>query len=318
MKKTFTLTVLSCAILAGCNAGGNKASEGLSLAPVDEKEAVAIVNGQPISRKALEYVKNEITRNNPRAGADLPEDKLVEELVDRELLKQEALQKQLPRQPEVAERIRYTQRAVLSQANVEDYLNNHPITEEQLQAEYDRLVGAMKKSEYQARHVLVKTEDAAKKIIERLKAGEDFAKLAEENSIGPSAKKGGDLGWFVPERMVEPFSEAVIALENGKYTEEPVQTQFGWHVILREDSREKTPPPFEQVKPQIEMMLKRQMIQEHVDELKQKAEIKLLTAKAAEKAPAQEAPKEAPREEPSEVPATPAPEQAEEAPDSGA
>ncbi len=304
MKKTLAFSALSFAMLAGCNAGGNKTSEGLSLAPVDEKEAVAIVNGQPISRKALEYVKAEIARGNPNARINVPEAKLVEELVSRELLKQEAIQKQLPRQPEVATRIRYTQRAVLSQSDVEDYFKQQPITEQQIRAEYNQLVGSMKQSEYKARHILVKTKEEAQDIIKKLDAGSDFAELAKKYSIGPSSKSGGDLGWFAPQKMVQPFSNAVIALENGQYTREPVQTRFGWHVILREESREKTPPPYEQVKPQVVQMLKRKLIQQHIQELKKKADIKILTAGA----PSAPAPESAPETgvSPAPKPAAPA------------
>ncbi len=280
MRKKLVFTALSLAVLASCNAGGNKVGEGLNLAQVEEKDAVAIVNGQPISRLALDYVKAEIARSSPEAKIDIPEDKLIEELISRELLKQEAVQKQLPRQPEVAERIRYTQRAVLSQVDVEDFLKSRPISEEQLKAEYDRLVGAMNQNEYKARHILVKTKEEAEEIIKQLDAGKDFIELAKKHSTGPSADNGGDLGWFVPQRMVQPFADAVIALQKGQYTKQPVETQFGWHVILLEDVRQKTPPPFEQVKSQIEMMLKRKLVQEHIQELKQKAEIKLLTAQA--------------------------------------
>lgn len=283
MKKTLICSAFSFALLTGCNAGGNKTSEGLALAPVDEKDAVAIVNGRPISRKELEYVKAEIARGNPRANLNVPEDKLVEELINRELLRQQAIQQQLPRRPEVASQLRYTERAVLSQAAVAEYLKQKPITEEQLKAEYDRLVGQMKQQEFKARHILVKTREEAQEIIKQLDQGKDFAELAKKYSIGPSAKSGGDLGWFMPQRMVKPFADAVIALQDGQYTKEPVQTQFGWHVILREKSREKTPPPFEKVKPQIEHLLKRKLVQQYIEDLKQKADIKLLTA---EKAPA--------------------------------
>ncbi|GAB6068328.1 peptidylprolyl isomerase [Methylothermus subterraneus] len=290
MRKHFALTALSLALTA-CNAGGNKVGEGLNLAPVEDKDAVAIVNGVPISRLALDYVKAEISRGNPEAKIDIPEDKLIEELINRELLKQEAVQKQLPRQPEVAERVRYTQRIVLSQAEIEDFFKTHPITEDQLKAEYDRLVGAMNQNEYKARHILVKEREKAEEIIKQLDQGKDFSELAKKHSIDPAASQGGDLGWFVPQQMVQPFADAVIALEKGQYTKQPVETQFGWHVILLEDTRQKTPPPFEQVKPQIEMLLKRKRVQEHIQELKQKANIKLLTAQAspAQGEPASEA-----------------------------
>jgi peptidyl-prolyl cis-trans isomerase C len=146
----------------------------------------------------------------------------------------------------------------------------------------------------------VKTEAEAKKIIAELDKGGDFAKLANKNSTDPSAKEaqsGGDLGWFTASQMVEPFSKAVAALEKGKYTKTPVQTQFGWHIILREDSRAQTPPPIEAVKEQLMPYLQRKKVQTMLENLRKQAKVEILVpltddkaaAPAADKAAAQPA-----------------------------
>ena len=131
-----------------------------------------------------------------------------------------------------------------------------------------------------ARHILVKTEPEAKEIIAELDKGADFATLAKDQSTGPSAAQGGDLGWFSANQMVAPFSEAVIALENGKYTSEPVKTQFGWHVIIREDSRDQTPPSFESVKEQMRPAVQREKIQQYIDGLRKTAKVEVFTPPA--------------------------------------
>jgi peptidyl-prolyl cis-trans isomerase C len=129
-------------------------------------------------------------------------------------------------------------------------------------------------TEYKARHILVDSEEAAKDVIKKLKKGEKFADLAKKVSKDPGSKgNGGDLGWFNPQQMVPPFSNAVVSLKNGELTQTPVQTQFGWHVILREDSRDQPPPAFDAVKDQLRSMMQTQRLQQHIGELKAKAKI---------------------------------------------
>src|SRR5690606_14649647 len=163
---------------------------------------------------------------------------------------------------------------VLAQIAAEHFINAAAITDEDLKKEYDQRVGSMKLTEYKARHILVDSEEAAKDVIKRLKKGEKFADIAKKVSKDPGSKgSGGDLGWFNPQQMVPPFANAVVALKNGELTETPVQTQFGWHVIQREDSRDQPQPPFDAVKDQLRSMMQTQRLQQHIADLKSKAKI---------------------------------------------
>ncbi|MEQ1622628.1 MAG: peptidylprolyl isomerase [Methylococcales bacterium] len=293
MKKQFIpLLIVGSAIIAGCNQ--QQATEGAATpvaaaAPVvDKADAVASVNGKYISKATLTQLEAEIAQRSQ--GQSFPKEKLIEELIQRELLVQEATKKQLDKSPEVLTRIEDVKRSLLSQAALQDYLKANPVTDADIKAEYDKKVAAENGTEFKARHILVKTEAEAKKIIAELDKGGDFAKLANKNSLdAKESQNGGDLGWFVASQMVAPFSEAVTALEKGKYTKTPVQTQFGWHVILREDSRKLTPPPLDAVKEQLQPFLQRQKVQTLLEGLRKQAQVEILVPTTEEK-PASEAP----------------------------
>jgi peptidyl-prolyl cis-trans isomerase C len=147
------------------------------------------------------------------------------------------------------------------------------ISDEELKKEYNKRKQDMTTHEYKARHILVEKEDTARNIIAKLDKGADFAKLAEQESTGPSAAHGGDLGWFKPGEMVKEFSDAVEKLDNGKYTKSPVKSEFGWHVILREEVRDVPPPPFEQMREQLQMRAQNVQIEQYIKSLRNKAEI---------------------------------------------
>ncbi len=287
MKKAFIpLLVVSTAFLVtGCEqqqpAGTNQAAT--PAAPVVSKDdAIAVVNGQFISKATLANLEKEIAIRSQ--GQDIPKEKLVEELVQRELLIQDAVQKQLDKSPEVLANIEDAKKSILTQADVQNFMKTNPVTDEEIKAEYDSKVAGNNAIEYKARHILVKTEDEAKKIIAELDKGGDFAKIANKQSLdAKESQSGGDLGWFVASQMVEPFSKAVVALEKGKYTAAPVQTQFGWHVILREDSRQQTPPPLESVKDQISPMLQRKKLQTMLENLRKQAKVEILIPLTDEK-----------------------------------
>ena len=268
-KKLMPLLIVSSALIAGCQ-------NDKTTAPVVAKsDAIAEVNGVYISKASLETLKAEIA---PRMrGQTLPDEQLIEELINRELLVQGALKKNLENTPEIVVRLDNMKRSLLAQADLQEYLKDNPVTDEELKAEYDKKMGGDNATEYKARHILVKTEDEGKEIIKELDKGGKFEELAKKKSTGPSGPKGGDLGWFTADRMVPPFSEALIALENGKYTTEPVETQFGWHVILRENSRSKTPPPFESVKEQFRPVMEREKVQAYLEQLRKQAKIEILT-----------------------------------------
>lgn len=131
----------------------------------------------------------------------------------------------------------------------------------------------MGSTEYKVRHILVEKEDDAKTIIVNLKKGAKFDELARQSKDPGSKEKGGDLGWSSTANYVKPFGDAVAGLAKGKFTETPVKTDFGYHVILVEDSRPLTPPPFDQIKPQINQRLQQEQLQKYVAELQKKAKI---------------------------------------------
>jgi peptidyl-prolyl cis-trans isomerase C len=261
--KLVPLVLASATLISGC-LEENKAPA------VSKEDAIASVNGTYISKKTLETLEKEIADRSQ--GQKFPKEQLVDELI------QQALQKKLDQSPEVVERLATVKNSLLSQAALQDYLKANPVSDEEIKVEYDKQMGQMGE-EYKARHILVKTEDEAKKIIAELEKGGNFAALAKKHSIDQAPE--GDLGWFTADRMVPEFSQAVVALQNGKFTTAPVKTQFGFHVILREDSKKLTPPPLDAVKDQFRPMMQRQKAQKFVEGLRTAAKVEILLPKEA-------------------------------------
>ena len=175
--------------------------------------------------------------------------------------------KELAQTEKVKGQMELQRRGLLAQAVANDFLEQNPATEEEMRALYDEQTG-LAPQEFKARHILVETEEEATALIAELDGGADFVELAKEKSTGPSGPSGGDLGWFTPERMVPEFSNAVAALEDGAYSASPVQSQFGWHVILREDSRQSSPPPFENVGDVLKQQVEQRKLQDYISELR--------------------------------------------------
>ncbi len=279
--KAIPFLIASTAFVAGCQQNANNSS-----APSIQKEdAAAVVNGQYISKSALDTLTKEV--NERARGQKIPKEKLIDELIKRELLVQQAQSKKLDQAPETLERLAMMKNSLLSQLAVEDYIKANPVTDADLQAEYDKQIGNKAGgTEYKARHILVKEEAEAVAIIAELDKGGDFVELAKTKSTGPSKTQGGDLGWFGPKQMVAPFSEAVAKLEKGSYTKAPIKTQFGWHIIILEDVRVQTPPPFDAVKAKIEPMVQRQKLTAYLDSLRQQAKVEILIPLTDEVVPA--------------------------------
>lgn len=289
-RKLIPLLVASAFIVTACDL---KPATGTSAPTVKKEDAIASVNGQYISKKTLEDLEKDIAQRSQGRAPAFPKEKLVDELVQREILVQDAEQKKLDQTPEVVTQLDAARKAILTQASLQAYLKANPITDADIKKEYDSKVGGAGGTEYKARHILLKTEDEAKKLIAELDKGGKFAELANKHSLdAKDSKNGGDLGWFSPGQMVAPFSEAVAKLEKGKYTKTPVKTQFGWHIILSEDSRKQTPPPMEAVKEQLTPLLQREKIQGMVEGLRKQAKVEILiplkeeAPKAAAPAPA--------------------------------
>ena len=172
---------------------------------------------------------------------------------------------------EIAAQIALQKHSILAQAVAAEFFASIEVTEEETLAEYGEQIKLAPPLQFKARHVLVESQGEAIEVISQLDAGANFEELAMEKSTGPSGPDGGDLGWFSPNQMVEPFSNAVQAMEDGAYSAQPVQTQFGWHVILREESRESEPPTFESVKENIEVAVQQRKFQEHLEAMRETA-----------------------------------------------
>jgi len=165
---------------------------------------------------------------------------------------------------------------LLSSAALQVMAQDIEPSDEDLKKGYEELVKQAKETQYQARHILVKDEAEAKQIIAELDKGGDFADLAKKHSTGPNAKAGGALGWFTAGQIDnKPFSDAVVALKKGSYTKTPIQTKFGWHVILLEDTRTPEPPSFDDAKPQLVAAFQRAKLTEKLGDLRQAAKVEL-------------------------------------------
>ena len=188
---------------------------------------------------------------------------------------QDAKAKGLEKRPELGYALELQKMQLLSRLALEEAAAGVKPSEEEIKKVYDEQVAKLDRQEYKARHILVKEEEEAKKLIKELDKGKNFVELAKAHSDGPTGKNGGDLGWFDPEQMVPAFTEVVVTLKPGSYTKTPVQTQFGWHVILLEDTRKMEPPTLDSVKPEIVAALQREALTKYVGSLQEKAKVDL-------------------------------------------
>ena len=194
-----------------------------------------------------------------------------EELNTRELLAREARKKGLDKSADIKSQMDLASQTVLVRAFVADWVKNNPLPEADLRREYDAIKSQIGDKEYKVAHILVETEPEAKDVVAELQKGAKFADLAKARSKDPGSKdKGGDLDWNAPANFVKPFSDAMVKAEKGKFTPQPVQTQFGWHVILVEDVRDAKVPSFDEVKPQLAQRMQAQHLDKYFRELRAK------------------------------------------------
>ena len=252
-------------------------------APVPSEEApneavsddvLVTINGEPITKNMYALYFQDRTKTMP-GDTQSPEMQMniLNELANVVLIKQDAEAKKLPEREEIASALFLSRSTLLTQAAVQDHIQNNQPTDAELQALYQERFASKSEKEYKARHILLDDEEDAQGIISKLNEGGNFAKLAEDHSTGPSASSGGDLGWFDATSMVKPFSDAVAGLEKGKYSAQPVQTQYGWHVILLEDMRDAEPPTLGQVREVLMTELQQQVMTKYIKNLRDKAAI---------------------------------------------
>jgi peptidyl-prolyl cis-trans isomerase C len=222
------------------------------------QNGVAKVNGVTIPQQRMDlFLKDLSSQGRP----DSPElrNAVRQELIDRELLSQEATRRGLHKNPEVAAQIELARQGVLVRAVLSEAIRSAPVSEDAIKKEYERIKGQLGSREYKARHILVDKEDEAKDIISQIKGGGSFEKLAADRSKDQGTKvRGGELDWSAPSGYVKPFGDALTRLKKGQMTETPVQTNFGWHVIRLDDERALKVPPYDQVKPNLQQQMQQQ------------------------------------------------------------
>ncbi len=236
----------------------------------------AVVNNKPISSAKVDTFVKQLIAEGQKDGPELRKF-VIEQLINREILTQEAERRGISRRTEVQQQLDLARQQILIQSLFRDHMKSKPITDAEIKGEYDKAKGAAGGKEFQARHILVPTdkEDLAKQLIEQIKKGAKFEDLAKKESKDPgSAANGGDLGWANPAGLVKPFSDAMAKLKKGEMTDTPVKTEYGWHIIKLEDVRDVQAPPLEQVKPQIVQELERQRVRSFQESLRAKASIK--------------------------------------------
>ncbi|MGZ8290516.1 MAG: foldase protein PrsA [Telluria sp.] len=276
LKKSRILLIGAASVLAfsACDS-----KEAIKSSPAAKEPVAATVNGHPIPVSTVELMVRERTA---QGQPDTPELRkaIVDNLAMQHLVSAEAVKKGVDKQPDTQRQLELVRQSILANAFVADYLKNTPVTDEMLKAEYDKAVA--ESGEFKARHILVKEEAEANAIVAKLKTDiKQFEALAKEKSMDPGSKvNGGDLGWFNPRSMVPEFGAAVAKLEKGKFTETPVKTQFGYHVILLEDSRKGQIPPFETVKDQLKQQVQRSNLTKMFEDMKTKAKIEMVNAPA--------------------------------------
>ena len=260
-------------LLTACDKGQQAAAP----AATDPSAASSVAAGNGVAIPRADY---DAFLKNLLQGKPVPPDltaeqknQVLDELITMQLVSTQAVKDGVDKDPEVAANLDVLRMRVLSDGESQKFLKGKEPTDAELHAEYDGDISAMDKTEYHARHILVGSKEKADQLIKKLKGGAKFEDVAKAESTDNSKTSGGDLGWFTATRMVPPFAAAVKALKKGETTPEPVQTQYGWHIIKLEETREVTPPPFDQVKAQVTKNLIQKKLVAYVEDMKKTAKI---------------------------------------------
>jgi len=247
------------------------AAAALILPLAAQAQNVAIVNGKAVPKSRLAPLLQQASRSGQPVSPEM-EARARDEVVLREIFAQEAERRGVTSSPEYKAQLELLRQTVLIRELFSSYQKKNGATEAEAQAEYDKVKASATGTEYHARHILVESEDTAKKLIAELKAGAKFEELAKANSKDPgSAENGGDLDFAKPDAYVPEFGKAMAALKKGEFTQEPVKTQFGFHIILLEDIREAKFPAFSEVKDQLMQRISQQKLQKYQEDLRKSA-----------------------------------------------
>ena len=280
--RNLILPALAAALLAGAVPISGPAALAqapvMNLTPGGEDVVVGRVNGAEIRRSEVTAVIETLPEQYRQLPGNYLFDLVLTQIIDRKLMAAEAETAKLGDDPEVKQRIAMAREQALQEAWLGREIEKG-VTEDKMRERYKKMLAEQPpQEEIRARHILVETEEAAKGLITELKKGTDFATLAKSKSTGPSANTGGDLGFFKREDMVPEFTEAAFALQPGQYTETPVRSQFGWHVIKLEERRKAAPPDYEASKDTLRREVTRDVVVALVEKLRAGAKVEQLDA----------------------------------------
>lgn len=244
---------------------------------IDDQTLIATINGQPYKLDLFRAFFNQRLMETGAANDPAFQEQAFNEFLSMVVAAQDGERRELAEDADVQTALELQRLLILSNAALQRVANEATPSDKDLEQAYEDFKEASKRTEYKARHILVDDKETAQDLIAQLNGnkGENFEALARKHSLGPTAENGGDLGWFDARQMVKPFSDAVIGLEVGRYTETPVQTQFGWHVILLEEERTAESPSLEQARPQLEERWAREQVTEALSRLREQAEVEL-------------------------------------------
>ncbi|HET7369367.1 MAG TPA: peptidylprolyl isomerase [Gammaproteobacteria bacterium] len=283
---TVGTAIVATLLLAACNGdnGNNNNAANTNASANNNSPVIATVNGEAIHENTLDALLNQVAHG--RKVPPQAKQQLLNRLVQLKVLAQQARQQGIADQPDVQAEIQVQREALLAKALITQHMKQNPVSDEAVQAAYQKQIQSMDQKEYKARHILVNDKKTAEEVIAKLNNGANFAELAKKVSTGPSAKNGGELGWFSPSDMVAPFGKAVTQLKKGEYTAQPVKTQFGWHVILLEDVRPVPQPKLADMKASIKQQLEAQKVQDFVETLQKQASVDIKEEQFQAEAPA--------------------------------
>jgi len=232
---------------------------------------LAIVNGKPVPKARVEALLNQAKRAGQAMGPEL-EAQARDQVILREIFVQEAEKRGLAKSQAYRDQMELARQGILIRELFDDYRAKHPITDADAQVEYDKFKAQASGTEYHAKHILVESEDEAKKLIAQIKGGASFEEMAKQHSKDPgSGANGGDLDFAKPDAYVPEFGNAMKALTKGQMTDAPVKSSFGWHIIKLEDTREAPFPAFDDVKDQLKQRLEQARVQQFQEELRSQA-----------------------------------------------
>jgi peptidyl-prolyl cis-trans isomerase C len=270
--KTLQIPLLIGALLLAVNACSQNATPGAGDAALGPTR-VALVNGQPIAESVLRVYALATENKNLEELSPADRQRLLDDLIGVELLSQQAEKDGLTNSRTIAAQLELQRLQLVARSMATSYLEKNPATEAEIQKVYDENLPRLSGQQYKARHILVETRDEAEAVIAQLRAGGNFVALATERASGPTGPNGGALDWFTADSMPAPFAAAVGSMAVGSYSTEPVQTEFGFHVILLEDTRKQEPPPLADLRNEIISAVERKRLEDYVRALRETATV---------------------------------------------